>query len=179
MAHTKESLAQEFNLALEDVQETLKALGFHPNKKKFTDEDREHFAAACQLVDEGRVSSLDDLQGYYQGQGSPAPTDSNNGAALRKFATEASQLAYDLGLTQAEIIAQVAPQVASKRLAELIDEGALELDLARQLREWRQGGKPVIDIEALVEERWTQHQLEQYPNPASLPPSSMPSSGNE
>ena len=196
MAYNQESFVNDYSISLEDVKETLVALSLDPEQDNFTKKERERFAEARQVLKDGAVSSMNDLKSYFDQKQSPAdqaatsPSSSNNGAGhngraagltpeeMAELLASATEEGYDLGLTKAEIIAQVSAKVANQRLRELIKEGAFELGISRQLREWR-SGKSIIDIDAIVEERWTQHQLEQYPNPQSLPPSSMPSSENE
>ena len=178
MSHTKESLAQEFNLSLEDVQETLKAIGFHPNKKKFSDQDKERFAQARRLLSEGAANSYEDLQSHFR----PSPGSETGMPAsdvLAELQRQGVEASFELGLKQGEMMGKVIPHAAVMRLKEMIATGELKDNFESYWKQAMAGGNSPESVEALVEEQWTAYQLNKYPTPASLPESSTPSSEND
>jgi hypothetical protein len=65
----------------EDVRETLKACGLSLKKRNYSDGDRERFAQARKLFEEGTANSYDDIANYFKSHGMH-PEDNGNGIAL-------------------------------------------------------------------------------------------------
>jgi hypothetical protein len=172
MTYTKESFAEEFQLSGEDVRETLKAIGFHPNKRHFSPQERARFAAARQLLNDGAANSYEDLEAHFQ-------ADAQAGDYLRELDAPAVEVGFELGLKQGQIMGQVIPHAAVMRLKEMIATGELKENFEAYWAQAMKGGKSPQEVEAMVEECWTTYQLEKYPTPKSLPESSTPSSDSD
>ncbi len=71
MTFTREDFQREYNLSEEDVRETLKACGFSPKKRNYTDEDRERFAQARKLFNDGLAHSYDDISNHFRNNAEP------------------------------------------------------------------------------------------------------------
>ena len=67
MTFTREDFQREYNLGEEDVRETLKACGLSLKKRNYSARERESFARARKLFDEGTANSYDDIANYFNG----------------------------------------------------------------------------------------------------------------
>jgi hypothetical protein len=65
MTFTREDFQREYNLSDEDIKETLKACGLSLKKRNYSNEDKERFAQARKLFEEGIANSYDDIANYF------------------------------------------------------------------------------------------------------------------
>ena len=71
MTVTPEDLQREFNLSQEDVRDTLIACGLSLKKQNYSQVEKELFARARKLFDEGTVNSYDDIANHFRGSDPP------------------------------------------------------------------------------------------------------------
>ena len=66
MTVTREDLQKDFQLGEEDVRDTLKACGLSLKKRNYSDEERERFAQARKLFEDGLAHSYDDIANHFK-----------------------------------------------------------------------------------------------------------------
>lgn len=191
MPYSKEDLQTEFNLAPDEVTQTLRACGLSLKKRAYSDQERERFATARKLFQEGSATSYDDIATYFQKE--RATVDTNNTqtndqeplvdarltAMLETLRQEAIAQGFEIGLQQAEMMKQVIPHATILRLQQMIQSGELRTQFESV---WRQMQMQLGEPQSLMEEveaHWQTIQLPSSPPPASLPESSMESSGSD
>ncbi|WP_245927781.1 hypothetical protein [Aphanothece hegewaldii] len=183
---TREDLQREYDLSEEDFKETLKACGLSLKKRNYSEAERERFAQARMLFDEGIANSYDDLASHFKSQDFDDEDDANAVAIsvelaehLRLLEQQAVDTGFQMGLQQAEIMGKVIPQVTIMRLKEMIATGELRQNFEQF---WQEASPQLGNVEALgerVESRWKEYQLQKYQPLTSLPESSMESSSND
>ncbi|WP_013321079.1 hypothetical protein [Gloeothece verrucosa] len=206
MTFTREDFQREYNLSDEDVRETAKACGLSLKKRNYSDEEKERFAQARKLFDEGTANSYDDIANYFKNNGIQPDSDddgldgnasdelgsdedSSNGNGLiineklaedlRLLEAQAMETGFQMGLQQAEIMGKVIPQVTILRLKEMIVTGELKQNF-QQI--WSEATKTLGNAQSLTEQvegRWKEYQLLRYQPPTSLPSSSTESSNSD
>ena len=183
MTVTPEDLQREFNLSQEDVRDTLIACGLSLKKQNYSQVEKELFARARKLFEEGLAHSYDDIANHFQSNG----VQKGDGVAvseelaehLRLLEEQAMETGFQVGLQQAEIMGQVIPQVTIMRLKEMIASGELRQNF-EQL--WRGAAAGLGNPESLAERlegRWKAYQLERYQPLTSLPDSSTELSNSD
>ena len=182
-----EEMSREFNLSDEDFQETARACGLSLSQKNYSDQERERFAEARNLLDEGVANSYEDLTHYFQERGvraseddpetTPAPL-SNSTNPLAQLKRQAIQAGFELGLQQAEVLAQAIPQATMLRLNQMIENGQLRQEFLKLWQEQAVASLGKEEIRSLVESEWLTHQLNASQNPTGLLESSTESSEN-
>lgn len=191
MSYSKEDLQIEFNLAPDDVTQTLRACGLSVKKRTYSDRERERFATARKLFQEGAATSYDDIATYFQKEGVAVDiedsqtnrqepmVDARLTAMLETLRQEAIAQGFEIGLQQAEMMKQVIPHATILRLQQMIQSGELRTQFESV---WRQMQTQLGEPQSLMEEveaHWQTIQLPSSPPPASLPESSMESSGSD
>lgn len=185
MTFTREDFQREYNLGEEDVRETLKACGLSLKKRNYSARERESFARARKLFDEGTANSYDDIANYFKSKGIH-PEDNGNGVAvseelaehLRLLEEQAVETGFQVGLQQAEIMGQVIPQVTIMRLKEMIVTGELRQNFQQLWAEAMTRGNS-LSVTEMVESRWREEQLTRSQPLTSLPDSSTESSNSD
>lgn len=184
MTFTREDFQREYNLSEEDVRETLKACGLSLRKRNYTDGDRERFAQARKLFNDGLAHSYDDIANHFRNNGI-APEDNGHGATdeeleehLRLLEEQAIETGFQVGLQQAEIMGKVIPQVTIMRLKEMIVTGELRQNFQQLWTEAMTTGN-LPSVTEMVEERWREYQLTRYQPLTSLPESSTALSNSD
>lgn len=186
MTFTREDFQREYNLDEEDARETLKACGLSLKKRNYSDRDKERFAQARKLFEDGLAHSYDDIANYFKSNGIH-PEHNDNGMAvskelaehLRLLEQQAMETGFQVGLQQAEIMGKVIPQVTIMRLKEMIVTGELRQNF-QQL--WSEAAGTLGNVESLserVEGRWKEYQLQRYQPLTSLPESLTESSNSD
>ena len=186
MTFTREDFQKEYNLSEEDIKETLKACGLSLKKRNYSDEDKERFAQARKLFEEGIANSYDDIANHFNNIGI-SPEVTGNGVTineelvehLRLLEQQAMETGFQVGLQQAEIMGKVIPQVTILRLKEMIVTGELRQNFPHI---WQEAAENLGNVESLsdrVEGRWKEYQLERYQPLMSLPESSTESSNSD
>lgn len=183
--YTRHNFQQDFNLSEEDVKETLRACGLSLRKKNYSEAERERFAQARQLFNDGTATSYDGIASYFESKGVKVKDEAEGADQftalsehIRALEEEAIQAGFQLGLKQAEVMGQVIPQVAIMRLKEMIATGELRENFQKLWQEaLKQGNSP--SLTEVVETRWREYQLEKYPLPTNLLESSTESSDSE
>ena len=184
MTVTPEDLQREFNLSQEDVRDTLIACGLSLKKQNYSQVEKELFARARKLFEEGLAHSYDDIASHFQ---THEVKDNGKGVAvseelaehLRLLEEQAMETGFQVGLQQAEIMGQVIPQVTIMRLKEMIASGELRQNFEQLWLEASAGlGNPESLAERL-EGRWKAYQLERYQPLTSLPDSSTELSNSD
>jgi hypothetical protein len=186
MTFTREDFQQEYNLGEEDIKETLKACGLSLKKRNYSDEDKERFAQARRLFEEGTANSYDDIASYFKNNDILNSEENGNGVAISEGLVEhlclleqqAMEAGFQVGLQQAEIMGKVIPQVTILRLKEMIVTGELRQNFQRI---WQEATETLGNVESLsdrVEGRWKEYQLKRYQPLTSLPESSTELSSN-
>lgn len=191
MSYSKEDLQTEFNLAPDDVTQTLRACGLSLKKRVYSDRERERFATARKLFQEGSATSYDDIATYFQKEGVAVDTDDTQTsyreplvdarltAMLETLRQEAIAQGFEIGLQQAEMMKQVIPHATILRLQQMIQSGELRTQFESV---WRQMQTQMGESQSLMEEveaHWQTIQLPLSPPPTSLPESSMESSDSD
>jgi hypothetical protein len=185
MTFTREDLQREYNLGEEDIKETLKACGLSLKKRNYTDEDRNLFARARKLVEEGTANSYDDIANFFKKNGINL-AENDDGVAisaelvehLHLLEQQAMETGFQVGLQQAEIMGKVIPQVTILRLKEMIVTGELRQNFQQIWTEAMTAGN-LPSVTEMVEERWREYQLTRYQPLTSLPESSTASSDSD
>ncbi|ACK72240.1 hypothetical protein PCC7424_3861 [Gloeothece citriformis PCC 7424] len=168
-------------------------------KRNYSDEEKERFAEARKLFEEGVANSYDDIANYFKSNGVQPDSDdhdldiSNDNSSdgnglvmseklaedLRLLEAQAMEAGFQMGLQQAEIMGKVIPQVTILRLKEMIITGELKQNF-QQI--WNEATKSLGNAPSLTEQvegRWKEYQLHRYQPPTSLPSSSTESSSND
>ncbi|ACB54323.1 hypothetical protein cce_4977 [Crocosphaera subtropica ATCC 51142] len=174
MSYTKDQLKKEFSLDDSDFKETIKAIGLSPNKKNFTQKERDRIEEAIKLFDSGAASSYEDMANYFK-QKYPASVDSSITAQLDQQAVETG---LQLGERQAQIMSQVIPQVTVKRLAQMIKSGQLRENFQQYWNQATQEGED-INVSELVDDYLETYQITTSTTPTNLLNSSTESSEND
>lgn len=176
MPYTKSDFAREFNLPESEVDETLLACRLSVKKKNYTESDRERFKEARDLFVNGQATSYDEVATYFDepvGEGDDTPTGEMTPSVLDKLRQEAIAHGFQLGLEQAEIIAQVVPLATMRKLEQMIANGELRQSLQELWSQSFPKNKRRSVTTEELEAHWTTYQLDQYQEPLeSLPPSS-------
>ncbi len=184
MTVTPEDLQREFNLSQEDVRDTLIACGLSLKKQNYSQVEKELFARARKLFEEGLAHSYDDIASHFQtyevkDNGKSVAVSEELAEHLRLLEEQAMETGFQVGLQQAEIMGQVIPQVTITRLKEMIASGELRQNF-EQL--WRGAAAGLGNPESLAERlegRWKADQLERYQPLTSLPDSSTELSNSD
>ena len=176
MSQTKEQLQTEFSLSDQDFKDTLKAIGLHPNKKNFSQEERERFVEARKLFDEGGANSYEDIATYFKQQATKGVQ--GNESLMANLDQQAVQAGFELGARQAEIMGQVIPKATVMRLTQMIESGQLKDSFQQYWAETMKVGK-APDVTTLVEDYLETHQLAPSSAPMNLLSSSTESSTND
>lgn len=191
MTYTKNDFAREYNLPDDEVQSTLKACGLLLQKKTYTEAERERFATARNLFDEGTATSYDDVEVYFQNEATLPLEDEPESledidprvvSAVEALRQAAIAQGFRMGIDNAEIIAQVIPQATMLRLIEIVDSGEMQQQFERfwkaQAFSVSESGKKPISSEEIAN-YWTRRQISASATVASLPVSSTELSDNE
>jgi hypothetical protein len=185
MTFTREDLQREYNLGEEDIKETLKACGLSLKKRNYSDEDRDLFARARKLVEEGTANSYDDIANFFKKNGINLAKNDDGVAIsaelvehLHLLEQQAMETGFQVGLQQAEIMGKVIPQVTILRLKEMIVTGELRQNFQQIWTEAMTAGNS-LSVTEMVEERWREYQLTRYQPLTSLPESSTASSDSD
>ncbi len=156
MNYTKDDIVAQFSLSDDDFKETLKALGIHPNKKNFSQEEYDLFEEARNLFNEGAANSYEDLANYFK-EKTPEAVKSDD-SLMNILDQQAVQTGFQLGNRQAQIMSQVIPQATVARLNQMIQSGELKQNFQNY---WQQnlsmGEEP--DVTTLVQEYLETNQL--------------------
>jgi hypothetical protein len=187
MTFTREDLQRDYNLSEDDVRETLRACGLSLKKRNYSEGERERFAQARRMFDEGTANSYDDIANHFKSNGAGAHTENNGNGHLseelaedlRLLEQQAMETGFELGLEQAEIMGKVIPQVTILRLKEMIVSGELKHNFQRIWAEATNGMGNAETLSERVEGQWKEYQIQKYQPPMSLPESSTESSGND
>jgi hypothetical protein len=179
---TREDFQREYNLSEEDVRETLKACGFSPKKRNYSEVDKERFAQARKLFEDGLAHSYDDIANHFRNNAEPngngVTIDEELAEHLRLLEKQALETGFQVGLQQAEIMGKVIPQVTIMRLKEMIITGELRQNFQQLWTEAMTTGN-LPSVTEMVEERWREYQLTRYQPLTSLPESSTESSNSD
>lgn len=197
MTYTKDDFAREYGLPNDEVQSTLRACRLSTQKETYTEAERERFATARNLFNEGTATSYDDVEAYFQDEDTLPLEDESESleneseplenvnprvvSAVEALRQEAIAQGFSIGMLNAETIAQVIPQATMLRLLQLIESGELRQEFERY---WTQAfpvselGKKSVAPEEIAN-YWTQLQISASATVASLPSSSTESSDNE
>lgn len=189
MTYTKDDFAREYGLPDDEVQSTLKACGLLLQKKTYTEAERERFATARNLFEEGTATSYDDVEVYFQNEAALSLEDEPESledidprvvSAVEALRQEAIAQGFRMGVDNAEIIAQVIPQATLLRLIEIVDSGEMRQQFERfwNAQAFSVSGKRPVSSEEIAN-YWTRHQISASATVASLPRSSTESSDNE
>jgi hypothetical protein len=81
MTFTREDFQREYNLGEEDVRETLKACGLSLKKRNYSDGDKECFAQARKLFEDGLAHSYDDIANHFKNNAE----HNGNGLVILRF----------------------------------------------------------------------------------------------
>jgi hypothetical protein len=182
---TREDLQSQYNLSEEDVKETLKACGLSLKKRNYSDAEKERFAQARKMFEEGIANSYDDIANHFRSNGSSHEANGNGhiGAELaedlRLLEEQAIETGFELGMQQAQIMGQVIPQVTIMRLKEMIVSGELKQNFQRIWSEAMGGMGNGESLSEQLEGRWKQYQIQKYQPQTSLPESLMESSSSD
>ncbi len=181
--YTREDFGREYGLNVEDVDETLKVCGLSAKKRNYSAPERERFAQARKMFDEGVANSYDDLAEYFKGQDLETPETATItpelAEHLRLLEQEAVETGFKMGLQHGEIMGKVIPQVAIMRLKEMIATGELKQNFERLWREASAGLGNEESMSELLQTRWRDYQLSKSPPLTSLPESSTESSDSD
>ncbi len=183
MAYTVEDFAREYELSEQDVGATLTAIGLPTAKIDYSEADRERFARARELIEEGVANCYDEIENFFENENIPDGENGRDeiasgdlsGPDLQEIAIETG---FQVGFRQAEIMGQVIPRVTIMRLKEMVATGELKQNFQQLWAEARDAGNspPVTET---IERRWREYQLERYQPPTSLPGSSTASSDSD
>lgn len=181
---SREDFQRDFNLSEEDVKETLKACGISLKKRSYSEAEKERFAEARKLFDNGTVQSYDQVVNILKSQQTESPENGSLNSTelledLELLRQKAIETGFNIGIQQAELMGQVIPEVTIMRLREMIANGELKQNFEQI---WRESAKQLGNGEYLkhqIEAKWQQYQLEKYQPLASLPESSTESSTND
>jgi hypothetical protein len=187
MTFTREDFQREYHLDEEDTKETLKSCGLSLKKRNYSEAEKERFAQARKLFEEGAANSYDDIAHYFKNHEMTSKDSGNeinetlNGELvehLQLLEQQAMETGFQVGLQQAEIMGKVIPRVAILRLKEMIVTGELRENF-QQL--WQEAAGSLGNGESLpeqIEARWKQYQLREYQPLTSLPKSLTELSNN-
>lgn len=122
MSHTKETIQTVFDLSDEDFKLTLRAVGIHPNKKNFSEDEYHRIEDAQQMLEDGTANSYDDIAAHFKQDASPQGAEAD---LINMLDRQTVQKGVEIGSRQAEILGQVIPQATMARLQQKIQSGEL------------------------------------------------------
>ncbi|MEG3437857.1 hypothetical protein V0288_12085 [Pannus brasiliensis CCIBt3594] len=174
MTYTVEDFAREYELSASEVEATLTAIGLPTAKPDYSEAERERFARARELFEEGIANSYDDIAAFFENESvpnvAPEPTLS--------LEEQAIETGFQVGFRQAEIMGQVIPRVTVMRLKEMVATGELKQNFQQLWIEAMDAGNST-SVTARIDRRWREYQLERYQPLTSLPESSTESSDSD
>jgi hypothetical protein len=185
VTYTVEDFARQYELSEGDVGATLTAIGLPTAKTDYSEADRERFARARELIEEGVANSYDEIENFFENEIIADGENGRDGVAdtllsgpdlpLEEIAIETG---FQVGFRQAEIMGQVIPRVTIMRLKEMVATGELKQNFQQLWAEAMDAGNspPVTET---IGRRWREYQLERYQSPTSLPESSTGSSDSD
>lgn len=175
MSYTKTDLAHEFNLPDGEVDEMLRACGLSTKKKAYTESDRARFQEGRELITNGQATSYDEVAAYFSGEAEDEASEATP-PVIDTLRQEAIAHGFQIGLEQAEIIAQVIPLATIRKLEQMVANGELRNALQELLSQTFPKTKKRSVTREEIEAHWTTYQIEAYQEPReSLPPSSTES----
>ncbi len=124
MSYSKETIQNAFDLSDEDLKLTLKAVGIHPNKKNFSEDEYNRIEESQQMLEDGTATTYDDIAAHFK-QHSSTSSQGAEADLINMLDRQTVQRGVEIGSRQAEILGQVIPKATMARLQQKIQSGEL------------------------------------------------------